>query len=177
MPRLTKGEIARGIAAKNAKGIESTLRIIEIFSHLLHKSQSYSPQILENFKTQVALANWSSIELGVRPQSINTLRKNIEMLYEGGLTQFEQDRKNISAPVVASSKGSKAALVEEVKDLERRKQRLVDSVIHMSMQYADLLERVATLAPQNKLAADLLRKHRRAYPEKISHLDLNGSQL
>lgn len=103
------------------------------------------------FSTLNAIARYESPDSGIWPQSIKTLKRNLDELYEGGSAKFRRD--------VAELLGqNRKQLVTE-----SRPASIEDAVMDMTARYADLLQRCNRLSATSAEVADELRRHLERY--------------
>ncbi|HCK7253790.1 TPA: hypothetical protein N0X32_006175, partial [Pseudomonas aeruginosa] len=90
MPRLGKGQIAPSIKVLSEAAARSAACRISEFDRI-RTSPSPSKSELSAFISVSKLAAWDNESLGITPLSHKTLRKYVNGLYEGGLSQLLRD--------------------------------------------------------------------------------------
>ena len=163
---LKPGEVAPGIAKKRDIKLVATQRIIDVLNEALEPSTEVSSDIKESFQSYRKLSRWKDEKRGIMPMAENTLRKNIEILFPGGLRGFEQARKNLLNRINSQSvrPGTKSAYQQVASKLREENQVLVNYIFQFSAQYLDLLEKSADTAKAHKFLQEEIKAHMRAYP-------------
>ena len=166
MPRLNEGEIAPGIALKQAKSREIVKKIITILQKNLMESRKISDKILKVFGSYRKLAAWSDAGSKITPIAENTLRKYLDELYPGGINAFEQARKKLlkKANTTLACAGNKASYKKSGEKLKEENQILINHILQFSAQYLDLLEKTSNMAKAHIFLQNHLKAHCNAYP-------------
>ncbi|HFF2257100.1 TPA: hypothetical protein ACGBHZ_006139, partial [Pseudomonas aeruginosa] len=100
------------------------------------------------------------------PLSHKTLRKYVNGLYEGGLSQLLRD----AALVIGDTRKLIRKKPSDDVDAWRLSSQLaVDAALDMSARYLDLLERLKRLSLRSDIAESELQRHYRRY-EKNPHI-------
>lgn len=165
MPRLGKGQIAPSIKVLSEAAARSAACRISEFDRI-RTSPSPSKSELSAFISVSKLAAWDDESLGITPLSHKTLRKYVNGLYEGGLSQLLRD----AALVIGDTRKLIRKKPSDDVDAWRLSSQLaVDAALDMSARYLDLLERLKRLSLRSDIAESELQRHYRRY-EKNPHI-------
>ncbi|NNB83505.1 hypothetical protein [Pseudomonas aeruginosa] len=159
MPRLGKGQIAPSIKVLSEAAARSAACRISEFDRI-RTSPSPSKSELSAFISVSKLAAWDDESLGITPLSHKTLRKYVNGLYEGGLSQLLRD----AALVIGDTRKLIRKKPSDDVDAWRLSSQLaVDAALDMSARYLDLLERLKRLSLRSDIAESELQRHYRRY--------------
>ncbi len=174
MPRLTDGEIAPGIAAKQMKSKEVVLNILASFEDGLANPHAIDPSTLHAFGSFREMCCWDDAENGISPISENTLRKYITELYIGGIKAFERDRRKLLSAAKKKKvvSGTKASYMEISSKLAEENQILTNQIMQFSAQYLDLLEKTSDMAKAHRSLQNFLNAHKSIYPQASKGLSV-----
>ncbi|EPL4103687.1 hypothetical protein MWR74_004873, partial [Pseudomonas aeruginosa] len=165
MPRLGKGQIASSIKVLSETAARSAACRISEFDRI-RATPSPSKSELSAFTSVSKLAAWDNESLGITPLSHKTLRKYVNGLYEGGLSQLLRD----AALIIGDSRQLiRKKSSDDVDAWKLSSQLAVDAALDMTARYLDLLERLKRLSLRSDLAESELQRHYRRY-EKNPHI-------
>jgi len=166
MARLTEGEVAQGIATKQARRKEIVMYIINALDEIMANPSQPDMKILKAFSSYRKLANWTDSERDISPIAENTLRKYLEEFYPGGIGTFERKRQELLKKVnkKVSTPGTKEAYKQSQETLKRENQILTNSILEFSAQYLDVIEKTSSMAKAHSFLQDFLKSHHDAYP-------------
>lgn len=166
MALLKAGEVASGVKAKSDAKRQSTEKMIAAVQAAVRDPAQATPDLLVACQTQHNLAAWENEALGVQPMALNTLKKNVEMLYEGGWKGFLELCQRVETQAAAPSikPGTRVYLSEENEQLKAENQRLLSNLLQASAQYLDLLRDFTELAKSHTFLQDRIRQHYQKYP-------------
>ena len=166
MPRLIEGEIAQGIAAKQARRKEIVKNIINALEESLANPSQAGVKTLHAFGSYRKLASWTDSDLDIASMAENTLRKYLEEIYPGGISAFDQARQKLLkiSKETVSTPGTKAAYKQSHEALKNENQILTNRILQFSAQYLDLLEKTSSMAKAHSFLQDFLKAHHGAYP-------------
>lgn len=179
MPRLNEGEIAPGIALKQAKNIEIVKSIINVLQENLEAPHKSSSETLRVFSSYRKLATWTDINKNVYPIAENTLRKHLAELYPGGINAFNLARKKLLTKSNTTSicPGSKASYKKSEEKLKEENQILINHILQFSAQYLDLLEKTTNMAKAHSFLQEYLKAHNNTYPNSAQGLRLTFDNI
>lgn len=153
MARLTKGEIAPGIAARKRRAGDSVRSIVTIVRKLADESMERTPYLQQKLKSYRSLAEWNEPSMAIVPVSENTLRKYVSREHPRGLRGFEQDRQR----ALGSSLEKSAHPKEDY-------QALVNYLAEYNERYMDLLVRVLHLRGSDRRLKQACDAHLSKFP-------------
>lgn len=166
MPRLIEGEIAKGVATKQAQRKEIVKNIINTLEESLSEPNKVGVKTLHAFGSYRKLASWTDQDRNITPLAENTLRKYLEEIYPGGISAFDQARQKLLNPSKEklSTPGTKAAYKQSHEALKMENQILTNRILQFSAQYLDLLEKTSSMAKAHSFLQDFLKAHHGTYP-------------
>lgn len=152
MPRLTKGALAVGIAAKSREKLVAVRRRVEKFIQISTMQQPPA-DLLKVFCTAESLAEWHDPALGISPLSVKTLRKHFAQYYPEGLAELCAKARELC------SSANAAPEAPSTQQYKLQTERAIDSALEMTARYLDLLERIKKLSVIDNDVSVQLRKH------------------
>ncbi|MGO4505360.1 hypothetical protein [Dyella sp. 2YAF14] len=155
MPRLRKGELAVGISARAERSRQNAHRRLEVFARI-QASPPDTAMLKSHFLTISALASWTDEALGIAPISQKTLRKYVDKEYRGGYTSLRSD---IQALLVPHDELAEGLATKEATSHRKTLAARADSVMDMSAQYLDLLQRIKRIATYDSRIESELTRH------------------
>lgn len=167
MARLRRGELARGIEALAHRARANARRRLEIWGEI-GRSERPTSHVLTHFLSIEALSKWSDLELGIVPISPKTLRKYIELEYDGGLAMFTRELKALQTKEVHDAKARSVKAPSHQDELRAA----ADAVMDMTARYLDLLERIKRISRHDAQIESELMRHFKRFEPGAAHLTL-----
>jgi hypothetical protein len=164
---LKPGELAVGVARKSRTKVSATHRIIQVLNETLEALPNELPaEVLTAFRSYRNLAKWKDETRGIEPMAENTLRKNLEVLFPGGLRGFDAARQKLfrTADTPPVKPGTKAAYQRDAGERREENKTLTNHILAFSAQYLDILAKTTNLAGSNTVLREEIKAHLKAYP-------------
>lgn len=150
MPKLAKGETARGVKSKADACRVSALNRSLLLRRILARDAG-ARSYLSSFSSLMKLAALSLEEERITPLSEKTLRRYLEKVHPGGYAKFTAD---------VSEALNRVTGVAAVPD---RREHEVDAVLKSTERYLDLLDRFKKIAMLSEVGKRELTYHFRIH--------------
>ena len=169
------------------KNNKSVVSLKKAFLHAIDNPDKANKEIVDSLSSQGKLAALNIKELGISSMSLNAMKNACDRTFDGGFNEI--DRLRIKARAVYEQHiaksdvarfGTKTYYIQQITELKKENQSLVDSSIFLASKYYELLhlsQRIVLRASEGKLVPENEERLLKSHLEKFDYKNFGNLRI